>query len=145
MSGIVTRACGATHRASMYVLKQHMHKGFTLIEVLITIFIIGSLIALVGAMFSFISLTRDTKYEDIALRIATNQLESIRAAGYDNAVASSSLSDTLLTSLPSGSASSTIATFNAKTKQVTVGVAWSKNNQIRTLSISTLLTQTGGL
>ena len=121
-------------------------RAFTLIEVLVTIFIVGVTAVLFAAAVKTLSFTRDVRYEDTALRIASKKLEELRADGYAGLPASSSFSDALLSSLPSASASTTMATYNAKTKKALVQVGWQPPGQsVRVITLVTLVTQTGGL
>jgi prepilin-type N-terminal cleavage/methylation domain-containing protein len=131
----------------LYVLKNCSANegGFTLIEVLLSIFIVATLVALLAASINFVNLSRDAKFEDIALRIASQKLEAIRAAGYDNATSSGPFSDSLLSTLPTGSASSTVTTYNAKTKRIDVTVMWKGLKIYRSESVTTLITQVGGV
>ncbi len=119
--------------------------GFTLVEVLVTIFIVGALIALLSATISLTSLIRDSKYSDIALRIATHKLENERARGYASTTPGA-FSDSLLSLLPGGTATSSVTNFNAKTKHVTVTVTWiGAGSSTRSQSLNTLITEVGGL
>lgn len=114
-------------------------------EVLATIFVIGALAALFASAISLARLTRDSKYEDIALRVASQQLESERALGYASTT-SGTFSDPLLSLIPDGSASTSIAAYNARTKQVTVTVTWTGGaSTTRSQSLTTLITEVGGL
>jgi prepilin-type N-terminal cleavage/methylation domain-containing protein len=122
-----------------------MQSGFSLMEVIITIFIIGALAAIFAAALNLARLTRDSKFQDIALRVASQQLESERALGYASTT-SGSFSDPLLALLPAGTATTTISAYNAKTKQVTVTVTWDGGaSSTRSQSLTTLITQVGGL
>ena len=121
------------------------HRGFTLIEVIVSIFILGIVIVLSGAVIGTIQTTRDEVNENIAMRIASTNLDALRATGYANVVASSTLYDTQLTKLPSATASSTISDYNAKTKQVTVGVSWLASRGTKYVTLTTLITSVGGL
>lgn len=97
-------------------------------------------------MLHVISLSRHARYEDIARISAANELEGLRALGYSSLPASASFTDSLLTTLPSGSGSFTISDYNAKEKQVTVAVAWQEPNAATsTVSLTTLVTSVGGL
>lgn len=120
--------------------------GFTLIEVLITIFVVGVLVALYGVGVMTTSLTREAAHQDIALHAASQQLESLRMGGYAALPASGSFSNTQITQLPSGSGAMTVSALNAKTKQVVVTVSWQEGSRgSRSVSLSTYITETGGL
>lgn len=122
------------------------NKGFTLIEVLISIFVVGVLVALYGVGVMTTSLTREAAHQDIALHAASQQLESLRMGGYAALPASGSFSNAQITQLPSGSGAMTVGALNAKTKQVAVTVSWQEGSRgSRSVSLSTYITETGGL
>ena len=121
--------------------------GFSLIEVVITLFIIGVIFVVYQAALNGLFLTRNAKDSEIAVRIATHKMEELRAIGYANLPASGSFTDTLLSSLPQSSASMTISDYNLKVKQVKVTVTW---REVRTsvshsVVLDTLISQVGGL
>jgi len=121
-------------------------RGFTLIEVLVSIFIIGIIILLSTAIVRVAPLTRHTKYQDIATKIATNEIELLRAAGYDAVPASGVFTDSVLSTIPSGSGTLTVTTFNTNTKQVTATVSWTeKGATTESVPVTTLITKVGGL
>lgn len=118
--------------------------GFTLIEVLMAVLVVGTLVALFSVTIGVSRLTRDMKYEDIALRVASHELEAQRALGYATS-SSRILTDTLLTELPSGAGSTTVAAYNDRTKQVTVSVSWDGGANDRSITLTSLITELGGL
>ena len=120
-------------------------RGFTLIEILVTVFILGVMVALFTAALEVASATRVARHEDLALKIANLEMETLRGLGYDALPASGAFSDSLLSALPSSSASTSITDFNAKTKKVIVGVGWREESGNRVISLTTLVTQIGGL
>ena len=123
-------------------------RGFTLIEVVLSIFIMGVMLILLQSVLRSSILVRTSKNEGIALSIARNKIESLRAGGYGSVPASGAFSDSLLSTLNS-QATTTLTTsdYNAKTKQVVVSVIWLDpgHTASSTVSLSTLITQTGGL
>lgn len=127
---------------------QHIQRGrgFTLIEMLISLFILSIATAFVAVIINTVGLTRDAAYESVALHIAQNELDTLRAAGYDQLPSSGAFSNPQLASLPQGSASTTVADWNDKTKEVTTSVSWQGvNGTPRIASLTTLITQVGGL
>lgn len=122
-------------------------RGFTLIEVLITMVVVGSAIALYTATLGVFPVTRATEHKAIALRIAEHKLADLRAAKYAALPASGAFTDSQFTLLPE-SATGTVAvsTVNAKTKQVSVTVEWREPGKATsTVTLSTLITEVGGL
>ncbi len=119
--------------------------GFALIEVLVTIGIIGAMLAISQSMSLATPLARVAKNQDLALKIAASQVETLRANGYAALPVSGAFSDTLLSLLPSGSASVDITTFNTETKKVVATVSWIERGANQSVALTTLVTETGGL
>ena len=118
-----------------------------MVEVFITIFIIGMVLVLYIAAVNTIRLVKTVKDQGMALRIAGNKMEELRAGSYDNLPSSGSFSDSQLASLPNGSATMSITDFHTSTKQVLVTVEWREpsHQSARNVSLTTLITKTGGL
>ncbi|MDO8408223.1 MAG: prepilin-type N-terminal cleavage/methylation domain-containing protein [bacterium] len=121
--------------------------GFSLIEVLVALGIVGAAFAAAEALVHAVPLARTTRDEDLALVIARGELESVRIAGYAAAPASGPFSSSLMASLPSGAGTRAVSDFNTGTKQVTVTVSWQPagGSAARSLLMSTLVAETGGL
>lgn len=123
-------------------------RGFSLIEVIISIFIVSVALILFQAIARSSVLVRTSKDQGIALAIARNELEALRAKGYAALPGSGSFSSSLLSALPgAATATLTVSAVNAKTKQVSASVVWSEPGAAAssTVSLSTLITETGGL
>jgi prepilin-type N-terminal cleavage/methylation domain-containing protein len=122
-------------------------RGFSLVEVVISLFVIGVTIALTTTMLTLMPLSRHAKDQSLALSIASNEVEGLRSLGYASLPASGSFSDTQLSLLPQGSGSITVTDFNPRTKQVDVTVSWQENASTASSSVSltTLITTVGGL
>ena len=124
------------------------NRGFSLIEVMISIFIVGAVALLYFATLNTFRLTHKSRDEITALNVAQNKLTSLRSGRFANLPASGSFTDSQLSNLDSATA--TLAITNAGTtslKQVTVTISWHEENPATTSSISasTLITQTGGI
>lgn len=118
--------------------------GFSLVEILVTVGLVGIMIVVYFGVLNSGFLARDSRDRDVALRIASHKIEELRALGYSNLPASGSFTDTLMSSLPSGSGSFTVSTYNTKTKQVVVTVSWTEPHQgAHPVVLTTLLTQLG--
>lgn len=118
--------------------------GFSLVEVLVTLSIIGAITLLYVAISSTYQLTRSAAYREIALRIASEEMNTLRAAGYGVLPGSGSFTDTQMANLPNGSGTLTVTTLNAKTKTIDVTVSWQEISA-HSVSLSTYITETGGL
>lgn len=121
-------------------------KGFSLIEVIISIFIIGVVLVIYVVSSNSIVLNRNSKRQELALRIASSKIEELRNTAYASLPSTGSFSHSLLTNLPSGAANLTVSSYNATTKQVVVTVTWAEPNNpnTRQVELTTLINQ-GGL
>lgn len=124
-----------------------MIRGFSLIEVVVAVAIIGLIATVTSTLLQRVSVdAREIRNQDLALKIARNEIEVLRASGYASLPASGSFTNTLLSSLVSSSALVTIADFDAKTKRADVTVSWqSAGLASRSVSLSTLITQNSTL
>lgn len=124
------------------------YRGFSLLEVVISIFVVGVMLLLLQAVTRTNVLIRNVKNQGIALAIARNKVEALRSAGYASVPASGTFTDSLISTLPAGATTTlTTSNYNAKTKQVAVTVTWKTLGYTAssTVSITTLITQVGGL
>ena len=120
--------------------------GFTLIETLVAVFIVGVAITIFGIVGFLLKNTTDIRYDEIALQVANTKLDELREGGYDALPANGTFGDPLLSSLPSGEASTTVTQFSDATKKVLVGVSWqSTSGGGRYISLTTLVAEIGGL
>jgi prepilin-type N-terminal cleavage/methylation domain-containing protein len=121
-------------------------KGFSLIEVVISIFIIGVVLVIYSVSSNSVVLNRNSKRQELALRIATSKIEELRNTAYASLPSTGSFANSLLSNLPNGQASITVSSYNATTKQVIVTVTWSEPNNpnTRQVELTTLINQ-GGL
>jgi prepilin-type N-terminal cleavage/methylation domain-containing protein len=123
----------------------HAPRGFTLIEVVIAIFLVGLLAVLTANILTATPLATHAKEEQTALAIASNRMEALRAGGYAALPASGPFSDASLANLPGGSGEVTVSTYNSNTKEVTVTVSWNEDGTPHDVVLTTLVTEIGGL
>lgn len=134
----------------------HAYRGFSLIESIVSIFIVGVMLLLLQGVLRSAALAQASQHQNAALSIARNELESLRAGGYGALPDSGPFYDSLLSSLPSATAYLTISDYEEgeesgetgnEIKQVTVRVQWQDPGitASSTVSLSTLISQTGGL
>lgn len=126
---------------------QNYKKGFSFIEVIVTLFIVGVVLVLYQAAAGTMRLMKTAKSQEIALRVANNEIEKLRAGGYASLPTSGGFSDPQLSALSNGSGSLTVTAFNSDTKQVLVSIQWQNpgDSSARSVSLTTLVTKTGGL
>ncbi|MDO8593746.1 MAG: type II secretion system protein [bacterium] len=121
-------------------------RGFTLVEMLVSLLIISVAVAFSTIIIGTIKVTRDSAYENVALRIADSKLDELRAGGYATLPSDGEFSSPELMNIPQGFASTSVTALNEKTKKVTAGVSWRDANGLeRYISLTTLVTESGGL
>lgn len=121
-------------------------RGFSLVEMLVALFIMSTAVVFSTITINTIKVTRDMSYENVAFRITERKLEELRAGGYSNLPVSGSFSNSELADLPQGTASTSITVWNAETKKVSAGASWyGADGVTRYVSLTTLITETGGL
>jgi len=130
----------------MHAQHSRLARGFTLIEVSVSIFVIGVMIVASASLLHGVPASRLSRDQSIALVIAQNEIETLRAAGYAALPASGPFSDSTLASLPSGVGTLTISQYDSKTKRVDVAVSWTESDSsAHDVTLTTLVTEIGGL
>lgn len=121
----------------------HKNDGFTLVELLVTILVIG--VVFIGLSNIFISIQRaqvQTSHLESATRAAQRQIESLRNSNYNNLTAGQNIDFTsqLPANLPSGS-TGTVAVTEPSTgiKRVDVTVTYTYGGETRNVSLSSLI------
>lgn len=103
-------------------------KGFTLIEIIVTISVVLVAFGLCALEFTALQISRKQRYEDIAYQIATREMEDLRGTPFASLPANgtTSFADSSLSQIPSGADSLVIADYPGYTgvKQITVTVSW---------------------
>lgn len=121
-------------------------KGYTLVEVLMSLAIIAIFFVLFQAAATTVVLNRNVKHQDLALRIAQSQIENLRSLGYSALPASGPFTDAQTATLPGGQAQMAISQYNEKIKQAVVDVSWQEPGAQNRHSVSlTTLIGEGGL
>lgn len=123
-------------------------RGFSLIEISVSIFVVGVMLLMLQSVVHSGALVRISKSQGIALAIARNKLENVRVDGYAALPPSGTFSDSLMSTLPPlATTTLVVSAYNAQTKQVSISVVWRDPGSpaSSTVSLSTLITQTGGL
>lgn len=117
----------------------------TIIEVLVSLFIIGGLIVLYAASFNMIALTKTLKNENLAYHIASKKIEDLRNTTYASLPPSGTFTETDLNQLPSSSANFTISNYSTYNgmKEIVVNVNWN-DGKARSVTVRTVV-GTGGI
>ena len=128
-------------------MARHSARGFSLVEMTVAVAVIGVMIVTTGVLLQRLPVNgREVKDQDLALKIAQNEIEVLRAGGYETLPTSGPFSNPLLGSLASSTAEIAVTDFNAKTKQTVVTISWrGAGAVIRSLSLTTLITENSSL
>lgn len=126
-------------------------KGFSLIESLLVVVIIGSVVLLIANIPNALMLIAKSRHVSLAREIAVKQIEDKRTINYVNLVNDNSpITDTRLNLLPEGSGTvevgdcdPSICTNGEDIKQVTVTVSWRDNNKTQTITLKTMIGEGG--
>ncbi len=128
-----------------------MKNGFSLIESLLVVVIIGSIVFLMASIPNSMMLITKSKHASLAREIAVKQIEDKRTIDYSNLVDDNSpISDTRLSLLPQSDGTVVVTdcdpqvcTNGEHIKQVTVTVNWQDNNKLQTITLKTMIGEGG--
>ncbi len=98
--------------------------GYTIVEVLVSIFIIAVTLVLFATVANSVLLNKYNRYREVALRVAENQIQVLRTTAYASLPASGSFNNSLLSTIPQGAGSQTITQLDTGFKQAVVTVTW---------------------
>lgn len=139
-------------------------QGFSLVESLLVVAIIGSVVLLMANVPNVLMLVAKSRHMSVAKEIAAKQIEDKRTISYINiGLGSSSIDDQRLNLLPQGSGTVVVGVKNEGTpdpddwipcetsictngeaiKQLTVTVNWVSNNKPQILTIQTMIGEGG--
>ncbi len=123
----------------------NQQKGFGIIEVVVTLFLIGVTLLMFAIVSNSVVLNKYNKYKEVALRIAEHELQELRTTPYASLPSSGSLSNSQLSSIPQGAANLTITEIETGLSEAEVVVSWRNPSGTGTqqVSLSTYLWQTG--
>lgn len=127
-------------------------KGFSLIESLLVVIMIGIVVYLLANLPNALNLINKSKHTSLAREIASKAIEDKRAINYINLVNDNSpVSDSRLGLLPGGSGivvvedcDPTICVNSENIKHVSVTINWKDNARQQTLEFTTFIGE-GGL
>lgn len=119
--------------------------GFSIIEVLVTLFIIGITLLLFAVVSNAIVLNKYNRYKEIALRVAETKLAELRTTPHGNLPTSGTFSNSQVEKLPQGNAAMAFTEVATGLTQATVTVTWqnTQNTGTQEISLSTYISQFG--
>ncbi len=128
-----------------------MEKGFSLVESLLVVAVIGSVVFLMANIPNAMMLIAKSKHVSLAREIAVKHIENKRTINYSNLVNDNSpISDSRLNLLPQGSGTMIVSDCDPSVckngepvKQVTVIVSWKDNNKPQTITLKTMIGEGG--
>lgn len=129
--------------------------GFSLIEIVLIIMIVGFILLLVVNLPNAISLVSRSQFTSIANRVGSKKIEELRSKGYDAIVnepqTEQTCTDCDVSKLPGGSAtyqvkncSAPLCTQSEKIKEIIIKINWLEKGQTKTVTLQTMIGQ-GGL
>lgn len=120
-------------------------RGFTLIETVISLFLIIAIVIILLSTGSIQLTSHNSSLQDIAAKIAQKQIETLRKTNFNQLPASGPFTDPDLTKLPQSSAQRTIGNYQSDPdiKQVTVQVNWTVGGAPREIKLETLIYKNG--
>lgn len=127
-------------------------KGFSIVEVIIALFITGIMVLVIANIPQAIRLITSSQSDSKVREAAAKKIEDLRIAGYDNlANGTTTISDPRLKSLASVNTSTVIADCplalcpgGELVKQVSVTISWNENSNSKNFKLTTLIAK-GGL
>ncbi len=139
------------HHSSL--ITHHFERGFSLVEVMLFLMIVGFIILLIVNIPNSIELIGKTRRLNLAKEVVSQRIESLRLSGYENLPSNGTLSftDVRLSTLSSGAGEVIVedcpssACFLGETniKQVKVSVKWKEEGKDKSLDVTTLITEGG--
>lgn len=126
--------------------KQKQQKGFTIVEIVITLFIIGVMLLLYQVAAMSTKHNNYSGYKETAVRIAHQEIQSLRKTPFASIPGSGSFTNSMVESLPNGSANRTITDIDDGIIGVRIEVTWTNPGETnpKTVELETKISQ-GGL
>lgn len=119
---------------------KNFQKGFSLIEVVISMLMIAVILVLYASALNLATLSRKLRYENLAYHTANKQMETLRGMPYGGLPAAGVIADPMLAQIPSGTGDYTVELYpgHGSLKEIVVTVEWNdgipKQIVLRTLS-----------
>lgn len=104
-------------------------RGFTLVEMLVVIGMMGLALSAYAASIAAIPVLRSARFKALAIDIAVKRMEEIKALPWDSATGSGVISDSALTALPKGAGVWGVTVPETNLKEAMVRVQWEEPGQ----------------
>ena len=125
--------------------------GFSLIESLLVIVLIGTMVFLLANIPNALMLVNKSRQTSLAREIAVKQIEDKRNISYENlANDNSTITDSRLSLLPQAGGTVVvedcdvaICTHGEHLKQLTVTINWNESNKPQTITLKTMIGEGG--
>lgn len=123
----------------------HFLKGFSLIEMVVVIGIMGLALSAYAASIAAIPLLRNVRFTNLATDIAVKRMEEIKTFPWDTITGSGTMTDSTLTALPKGAGVWEITVREVNLKEVMVRVQWEEPGQskLKRFELRTYVTKGG--
>ncbi|OGE04309.1 hypothetical protein A3I53_00960 [Candidatus Curtissbacteria bacterium RIFCSPLOWO2_02_FULL_40_13b] len=128
-------------------------RGFTLVEILLSIFLILAIVSILFATSGTFVSSRKSSLQGVATKIASREIENLRNTAFaslPNCPSPTGCNITVaeepdLSKLPSSSATKTIDDYESsnKIKLVTINVNWTENAATQNIKLETLISENG--
>ena len=134
-------------QGTVYELRTQYCKpaGFTLIEIVISLFIIIAIITILLTTSSVQLASRGSNLQGVAVKIASRQIETLRKTDFSLLPQSGPFADPDLAKLPQSSAQRTIGDYQSDEdiKVVTIQVTWVVGGAAKETKLETLIYKNG--
>ncbi len=120
--------------------------GFTLVEILVTIMMVGVAMASLSSIFiSIRNIQLQASYVDTANRAAAREIESLRNDSFATLVAGQNISFTanIPSSLPSRNGTAVVSSPTAGIRRIDATVSYKAQGKTRTITLSSLIGEIG--
>ena len=125
--------------------------GFSLVEIIIGVFIVGLIVIVINQIPNAINLVTSSQSESKIREVAAKKMEDVRLSGYDNlANGTTPINDSRLGDLANVSAFTVISdcpnqicTGGELVKQIKITISWNENNNPKTYQLTTLVGKDG--
>lgn len=132
-------------RSEQLTVNGQLKTGFTLIEILLSLFLIMALAAMLFSSSATLVQSRSTNLQSQATKIASKDIECLRNTAFNSLPGTCTFLQADLNKLPQANATRTISNYQSSTKikHVSEVVTWQENNNPRQLKMDTLIYENG--